>query len=68
MTLRELIKDCGGTKQVAKAFGCTTQNVHKMIQRGCLPDCDRRERKRAEILAEMQQEGDLSAEEIRAIV
>lgn len=68
MTLRDVIDDCGGPRAVAQAFGCTYQNIHKMIQRGCLPDCDRRERKRGEILAGMQREGSLTADEIRAIV
>ncbi|RUR48826.1 hypothetical protein [Vreelandella populi] len=68
LNLRELINDCGGARLVAKRFGCTYQNVHKMIQRGCLPDCDRREKRRAEILAGMQKQGRLSPDEIRAIV
>lgn len=68
MTLRDIIRDCGGAKKVAERFGCTPQNISKMVQRGCLPDCDRRERKRAEMLAEMQQSGELTADEIRAIV
>lgn len=68
LSLQELIIDCGGARAVAHRFGCTYQNVYKMIQRGCLPDCDRRDKRRAEILTSMQKKGSLTPEEIRAIV
>lgn len=68
MTLRDVIDDCGGPMVVAEALGCTYQNVHKMIKRGCLPDRDRRDKVRGEILAGMQRKGRLTADEIRAIV
>ncbi len=68
MSLRDVIEDCGGFSVVAQRLGCTYQNVHKMVARGCLPDCDRHERKRGEILAGMQQKGRLTPDEIRAIV
>ncbi|WP_445157633.1 hypothetical protein [Halomonas sp. E14] len=66
-TLRELIKDCGGPSAVARELGCSTQNVHKMIQRGHLPYSELRERSRAEVLAGMQKKGDLTADQIRRI-
>ncbi len=67
MTLHELIRDCGGPTAVARVLECTPQNIHKMIKRGYLPDCDRREKKRAEALAPLQQRGTLTPEQIRAI-
>lgn len=66
-TLKELIIDCGGPSAVARGLGCSTQNVHKMIQRGHLPYSELRERSRAEVLAAMQKEGSLNADQIRRI-
>lgn len=66
-TLRELIRDCGGPTAVARELGCSTQNVHKMIQRGHLPYSELRERSRADVLAGMQREGGLTADQIRRI-
>ncbi|MCZ0926481.1 hypothetical protein L0636_01080 [Halomonas janggokensis] len=66
-TLRDIIRDCGGPGAVAKRLGCSVQNVNKMILRGHLPYSELKERSRAEILAGMQEKGDLTADQIRRI-
>lgn len=68
MSLQDLIKDCGGVRAVAERLGCSTQNVHKMLQAGHLPLSELTGRTRySETLARMQQQGKLTPAEIRRI-
>lgn len=67
-TLREVIKDCGGVSAVARRFQRSNQSVDEWMQRGHLPFSDLKGKTTySEELAEMQQEGSLTAAEIRRI-
>ena len=68
VTLRDLIKDCGGPSVVARRLQRTPQAVHKMMRQGHLPLTELQGKTAySEALASMQKEGSLSAAEIRRI-
>lgn len=69
-TLREVIADCGGAGPVAKRLRCSRQYIHEWMDKGHVPLSELKINggtRYSEVLAEMQQAGNLTADEIRLI-
>lgn len=68
ITLRDVIKDCGGVSDVAPRLGVSAPSIYGWVSQGHLPLSDLQGRTNySETLASMQREGKLSAAEIRRI-
>lgn len=70
VTLRDVIKDCGGALLVAEKLGISSPSVYGWVGQGHLPDSDLRLEggtNYSDQLAKMQREGALSAAVIRRL-
>lgn len=68
VTLRDVIKDCGGVAIVAPSLGVSAPSVYGWISQGHLPFSDLQGRTTySDTLATMQNELPLTAEDIRRL-